>query len=159
MTAGVAERGYRIGEVAERVGVTTRTIRYYEELGLLGDARRPQQGRPPALLARPTFAGSQSSSGSATCSGSRSRSSTALAETEAGARGPARPLGRRPRATRSAPASSRRRSRSSSTSSSSSGPASGKLDEFADELAEKLRSLRREERRLGRVSANRPVAP
>ena len=27
---------YRIGEVAERVGITTRTIRYYEELGLLG---------------------------------------------------------------------------------------------------------------------------
>jgi len=31
---------YRIGEVAERVGVTTRTIRYYEELGLLGSASR-----------------------------------------------------------------------------------------------------------------------
>ena len=30
------DRAYRIGEVAERVGVTTRTIRYYEELGLLG---------------------------------------------------------------------------------------------------------------------------
>jgi DNA-binding transcriptional MerR regulator len=31
-----AERTYRIGEVAELVGITTRTIRYYEELGLLG---------------------------------------------------------------------------------------------------------------------------
>ena len=36
MTA--ARASYRIGEVAERVGVTTRTIRYYEELGLLGTA-------------------------------------------------------------------------------------------------------------------------
>jgi MerR family transcriptional regulator, repressor of the yfmOP operon len=35
------ERALRIGEVAEQVGVTTRTIRYYEELGLLagGPAR------------------------------------------------------------------------------------------------------------------------
>jgi DNA-binding transcriptional MerR regulator len=32
---------YRIGDVAERVGITTRTIRYYEELGLLG----PEQTR------------------------------------------------------------------------------------------------------------------
>jgi len=31
---------YRIGEVAERVGITTRTIRYYEELGLLGATER-----------------------------------------------------------------------------------------------------------------------
>jgi MerR family transcriptional regulator, repressor of the yfmOP operon len=30
----------RIGEVAERVGVTPRTIRYYEEIGLLGDVGR-----------------------------------------------------------------------------------------------------------------------
>ncbi|HEY3962764.1 MAG TPA: MerR family transcriptional regulator [Gaiellaceae bacterium] len=35
------ERQLRIGEVAERVGVTTRTLRYYEERGLLGgDAAR-----------------------------------------------------------------------------------------------------------------------
>ena len=36
-TAGTA---LRIGEVAQRVGVTTRTIRYYEELGLLGSGGR-----------------------------------------------------------------------------------------------------------------------
>jgi DNA-binding transcriptional MerR regulator len=40
MNAQTQERSYRIGEVAERVGVTTRTIRYYEELGLLGTAGR-----------------------------------------------------------------------------------------------------------------------
>src|SRR5262249_47260258 len=36
----VEQEAYRIGEVAERVGVTTRTIRYYEELGLLGGGER-----------------------------------------------------------------------------------------------------------------------
>ena len=35
---------YRIGEVADRTGVTTRTIRYYEELGLLGESGR-EKGR------------------------------------------------------------------------------------------------------------------
>lgn len=35
MTTQAQDRSLRIGEVAERVGVTTRTIRYYEELGLL----------------------------------------------------------------------------------------------------------------------------
>jgi DNA-binding transcriptional MerR regulator len=34
------ERRYRIGGLAERAGVTTRTIRYYEELGLLGKGER-----------------------------------------------------------------------------------------------------------------------
>jgi len=33
---------YRIGELAKRAGVTTRTIRYYEELGILSSPRRPQ---------------------------------------------------------------------------------------------------------------------
>lgn len=35
----------RIGEVAEQVGVTPRTIRYYEELGLLGEAGERAKGR------------------------------------------------------------------------------------------------------------------
>ena len=37
--------GLRIGELAARTGATTRTIRYYEELGLLpGDDERPSGG-------------------------------------------------------------------------------------------------------------------
>jgi DNA-binding transcriptional MerR regulator len=35
----------RIGEVARRLGVTTRTIRYYEEIGLLGPAGEREAGR------------------------------------------------------------------------------------------------------------------
>jgi DNA-binding transcriptional MerR regulator len=34
----------RIGEVAERVGVTPRTIRYYEEIGLLGAGAEREKG-------------------------------------------------------------------------------------------------------------------
>lgn len=37
-------RPLRIGEVAELVGVTTRTIRYYEELGLLGTSAQRSKG-------------------------------------------------------------------------------------------------------------------
>jgi DNA-binding transcriptional MerR regulator len=44
MTTAVTERTYRIGEVAERVGVTTRTIRYYEQLGLLGPEPERSKG-------------------------------------------------------------------------------------------------------------------
>lgn len=36
------ERPLRIGEVAELTGTTARTIRYYEEIGLLGSAERAQ---------------------------------------------------------------------------------------------------------------------
>lgn len=35
------EHKLRIGELAERAGVTTRTIRYYESRGLLGASERP----------------------------------------------------------------------------------------------------------------------
>jgi DNA-binding transcriptional MerR regulator len=40
-----AEELYRIGDVAAQVGVTVRTIRYYEELGLVeGSDERPKGG-------------------------------------------------------------------------------------------------------------------
>ena len=44
MSTQALKRSYRIGEVAERVGVTTRTIRYYEEFGLLGPAAARTKG-------------------------------------------------------------------------------------------------------------------
>jgi MerR family transcriptional regulator, repressor of the yfmOP operon len=44
LTTGIAEPRYRIGEVAELVGITTRTIRYYEELGLLGSGAGREKG-------------------------------------------------------------------------------------------------------------------
>ena len=43
--SGSAERSMRIGEVAELTGTTPRTIRYYEEIGLLGSASEREQGR------------------------------------------------------------------------------------------------------------------
>jgi DNA-binding transcriptional MerR regulator len=44
MTAQATDRCFRIGKVAERLGVTTRTIRYYEELGLLGSGADRSKG-------------------------------------------------------------------------------------------------------------------
>ncbi len=37
--------GYRIGELAQRSGRTERTIRYYEELGLLDSVKRLEGGQ------------------------------------------------------------------------------------------------------------------
>lgn len=37
--------GYRIGELAQRIGLTERTIRYYEELGLLDSVKRLEGGQ------------------------------------------------------------------------------------------------------------------
>jgi DNA-binding transcriptional MerR regulator len=39
------ERSLRIGEVAELVGTTARTIRYYEEIGLLSGSADREQGK------------------------------------------------------------------------------------------------------------------
>jgi DNA-binding transcriptional MerR regulator len=47
MSSAQATRALRIGELARRCGTTPRTIRYYEELGLLGGAgatERPSGG-------------------------------------------------------------------------------------------------------------------
>ena len=39
--SATTDASFRIGELARRVGATPRTVRYYEELGLL-----PARGRP-----------------------------------------------------------------------------------------------------------------
>src|SRR4030081_886929 len=43
--SAVTGKPLRIGEVAELTGTTPRTIRYYEEIGLLPDSRDRAQGK------------------------------------------------------------------------------------------------------------------
>ena len=43
--ATAAPTAYRIGELAAKVGVTERTIRYYEERGLLESVKRLESGQ------------------------------------------------------------------------------------------------------------------
>ena len=43
--SATAERSLRIGELAELTGTTPRTIRYYEEIGLLGGGSERVQGK------------------------------------------------------------------------------------------------------------------
>jgi len=44
-TAAPASSAYRIGELAAKVGLTERTIRYYEERGLLESVKRLEGGQ------------------------------------------------------------------------------------------------------------------
>jgi DNA-binding transcriptional MerR regulator len=43
--SAIAERTLRIGELAELTGTTPRTIRYYEEIGLVGGGAQRTQGK------------------------------------------------------------------------------------------------------------------
>jgi DNA-binding transcriptional MerR regulator len=45
MSARTEERSLRIGELAERTGTTIRTIRYYEEIGLLPERDQADKGK------------------------------------------------------------------------------------------------------------------
>ena len=47
--SATAERTLRIGELAELTGTTPRTIRYYEEIGLLGGGNCAHAGQAPLL--------------------------------------------------------------------------------------------------------------
>jgi DNA-binding transcriptional MerR regulator len=59
MTSIVVDDTYSISEVAERTGVTSHAIRYYERIGLLDVGRRPggQRGFTPLDVDRVIFIG------------------------------------------------------------------------------------------------------
>ena len=59
MSTAPAALGLRIGEVAQRAGTTPRTIRYYEELGLLPSAPDATPA-VTACTARPMSSGCRS---------------------------------------------------------------------------------------------------
>ena len=43
--SGHGFQSFQIGELADLVGMSTRTIRYYEEIGLLNSIKRAQGGK------------------------------------------------------------------------------------------------------------------
>jgi len=43
--ANNSKKSYSIGEISDLVGMTTRTIRYYEEIGLLNSIKRLEGGK------------------------------------------------------------------------------------------------------------------
>ena len=141
MTVELEERNYRIGEVAERVGVTTRTIRYYEERGLLGRAPHARKERIGST-ARPMSRASASWSACATCSGLSLDELLALAEVEearerCATSGPTtRPTRERLRIVEAAIPLVERQLELVRTRQQ-------RLTEFSDELSNKLRSLRK----------------
>ena len=42
---GVSEKKYKVGQLAEAAGLTVRTIRYYDEMGLLKSTERTAGGQ------------------------------------------------------------------------------------------------------------------
>ena len=69
--SATALKSLRIGEVAELTGTTPRTIRYYEEIGLLPAGRRGRSRDSTVSTRRPTSSGSSEIVRCAICSGSR----------------------------------------------------------------------------------------
>ena len=77
-----AQRRLRIGEVAERTETTPRTIRYYEELGLLPRSGPREPGAHRRLRRGRRRAAPRAARAQGPCSGSRSRSCGELAAAE-----------------------------------------------------------------------------